>query len=377
MAGIYIHIPYCHQKCHYCNFYSTASKKTKPLFVSALLKEIKLQKEYLHDEIISTIYFGGGTPSQLNISELKQIIQELFQHYNISDKVEITLEANPDDLTEEKLFELSKAAFNRLSIGIQSFKETDLQYLNRSHSANQAIHAIKTAQKHQFSNLSIDLIYGIPTLSNESWIENIQTAMDLNIPHISAYCLTVETGTALDIFIRKGKMPAIDEEKASQQFEILMDILSKNNYIHYEISNFCKQGYVSQHNSNYWKQQKYLGLGPSAHSYNFDSRQWNISNISNYIDSIEKMLLPFEGETLSLIQQYDEYILTSLRAIWGIDEFEILNKYGEKYYDYFKQQIETYIQKAWVERNGNIYTLTKQGKYFADGIASELFITTD
>jgi oxygen-independent coproporphyrinogen-3 oxidase len=377
MAGIYIHIPYCHQKCHYCNFYSTASKKTKPLFVSALLKEIKLQKEYLHDEIISTIYFGGGTPSQLNISELKQIIQELFQHYNISDKVEITLEANPDDLTEEKLFELSKTAFNRLSIGIQSFQETDLQYLNRSHSANQAIHAIKTAQKHQFSNLSIDLIYGIPTLSNESWIENIQTAIDLGIPHISAYCLTVETGTALDIFIRKGKMPAIDEEKASQQFEILMDILSKNNYIHYEISNFCKQGYVSQHNSNYWKQQKYLGLGPSAHSYNFVSRQWNISNISNYIDSIEKTLLPFEGETLSLIQQYDEYILTSLRTIWGIDEFEILNKYGKKYYDYFKQQIETYIQKAWVERNGNIYTLTKQGKYFADGIASELFITTD
>jgi oxygen-independent coproporphyrinogen-3 oxidase len=377
MAGIYIHIPYCHQKCHYCNFYSTASKKTKPLFVSALLKEIKLQKEYLHDEIISTFYFGGGTPSQLNISELKQIIQELFQHYNISDKVEITLEANPDDLTEEKLFELSKTAFNRLSIGIQSFQETDLQYLNRSHSANQAIHAIKTAQKHQFSNLSIDLIYGIPTLSNESWIENIQTAIDLGIPHISAYCLTVETGTALDIFIRKGKMPAIDEEKASQQFEILMDILSKNNYIHYEISNFCKQGYVSQHNSNYWKQQKYLGLGPSAHSYNFVSRQWNISNISNYIDSIEKTLLPFEGETLSLIQQYDEYILTSLRTIWGIDEFEILNKYGKKYYDYFKQQIETYIQKAWVERNGNIYTLTKQGKYFADGIASELFITTD
>jgi len=377
MAGIYIHIPYCHQKCHYCNFYSTASKKTKPLFVSALLKEIKLQKEYLHDEIISTIYFGGGTPSQLNISELKQIIQEIFQHYNISDKVEITLEANPDDLTEEKLFELSKAAFNRLSIGIQSFQETDLQYLNRSHSANQAIHAIKTAQKHQFSNLSIDLIYGIPTLSNESWIENIQTAIDLGIPHISAYCLTVETGTALDIFIRKGKMPAIDEEKASQQFEILMDILSKNNYIHYEISNFCKQGYVSQHNSNYWKQQKYLGLGPSAHSYNFISRQWNISNISNYIDSIEKTLIPFEGETLSLIQQYDEYILTSLRTIWGIDEFEILNKYGKKYYDYFKQQIETYIQKAWVERNGNIYTLTKQGKYFADGIASELFIKTD
>lgn len=377
MAGIYIHIPYCHQKCHYCNFYSTASKKTKPLFVSALLKEIKLQKEYLHDEIISTIYFGGGTPSQLNISELKQIIHELFQYYNISDKVEITLEANPDDLTEEKLLELSKSAFNRLSIGIQSFKETDLQYLNRSHSANQAIHAIKTAQKHQFSNLSIDLIYGIPTLSNESWIENIQTAIDLGIPHISAYCLTVETGTALDIFIRKGKMPAIDEEKASQQFEILMDILSKNNYIHYEISNFCKQGYVSQHNSNYWKQQKYLGLGPSAHSYNFISRQWNISNISNYIDSIEKTLLPFEGETLSLIQQYDEYILTSLRTIWGIDEFEILNKYGKKYYDYFKQQIETYIQKAWVERNGNIYTLTKQGKYFADGIASELFITTD
>ena len=377
MAGIYIHIPYCHQKCHYCNFYSSASKKTKPLFVAALLKEIKLQKEYLQNEIISTIYFGGGTPSLLNTSELTQIIQELFQYYKISDKVEITLEANPDDLTEEKLFELSKAAFNRLSIGVQSFHDTDLQYLNRSHTANQAINAIKTAQKHQFSNLSIDLIYGIPTLSNESWVENIQTAIDLGIPHISAYCLTVEAGTALDIFIKKGKMPAIDEEKASQQFEILMDILSKNNYIHYEISNFCKQGYVSQHNSNYWKQQKYLGLGPSAHSYNYVSRQWNISNISNYIESIEKALVPFESEILSLIQQYDEYILTALRTIWGIDEVEILNKYGKEFCDYFKRQVEMFIQKTWVEKNGSIYTLTKQGKYFADGIASELFITSD
>ena len=246
MAGIYIHIPYCHQKCHYCNFYSSASKKSKPAFVRTLLKEIELQKTYLHQEIISTIYFGGGTPTQLNTFEIEQIIQHLYQHYNISEKAEITLEANPDDLTQEKIIELSETDINRLSLGIQSFHNTDLEYLNRSHSANQAIEAIKTAQRHQFANLSIDLIYGIPTLSNQAWIDNIQIAIDFGIPHISAYCLTVEAGTSLDIFIRKGKMPAIDEEKASQQFEILMDVLYKNNYIHYEISNFCKQGFISQ-----------------------------------------------------------------------------------------------------------------------------------
>ncbi len=373
MAGIYIHIPFCSQKCHYCNFYSSASKKNKPAFVSALLKEIELQKNYLQDEIVSTIYFGGGTPSLLDIKELQEIIEKLYQQYKISEKAEITLEANPDDLTNEKLIELSKTAINRLSIGIQSFDDDDLQYLNRSHSANQAKEAIKNAQNYGFSNLSIDLIYGIPTLSNDTWAENIEIAINLGIPHISAYCLTVESGTALDIFIKKGRMLAIDEEKAAQQFDILMDLLGKHNYIHYEISNFCKEGFISQHNSNYWKQQKYLGLGPSAHSFNLLSRQWNISNITNYIQSIENNKIPCESEVLSLIQQYDEYILTSLRTIWGVNEHEILNKYGKEIYNYFIQHVESFIQKGWVGKKAGIYSLTRQGKYFADGIASELF----
>ena len=374
MAGIYIHIPFCSKKCHYCNFYSSASKKNKPAFVSALLKEIELQKNYLQDEVISTIYFGGGTPSLLDIVELQQIINKLYQHFKISDNAEITLEANPDNLTNEKLIELSKTPINRLSIGIQSFHDNDLKYLNRSHSANQAKEAIKNAQKYGFSNLSIDLIYGIHTLSNNAWIKNIEMAIELSIPHISAYCLTVESGTALEVFIKKGKMQAVDEEKASQQFEILMNTLSENNYIHYEISNFCKDGFVSQHNSNYWKQQKYLGLGPSAHSFNLTSRQWNVSNINTYIQSIKNEIIPYESEVLSQIQQYDEYILTGLRTIWGVDKIEIVNKYGKESFNYFKKQIEPFIQKGWVDRNETIYSLTKEGKYFADGITSELFL---
>ena len=325
MAGIYLHIPYCRQKCHYCNFYSTASKRSMPSFVSALLKEIEMQRAYLEDEIISTIYLGGGTPSLLGMADLQQLFQQLYKNYNIADTAEITLEANPDDLDPEKLTALANSPVNRLSIGIQSFRDVDLQYLNRSHDACQAKLAITAAQKQGFSNLSIDLIYGIPSLSNEAWIENIETAISLGIPHISAYCLTVEQGTALDVFIKKGKMPAVDEEKASQQFEILMDCLDKHDYIHYEISNFCKKDHFSQHNSNYWKQENYLGLGPSAHSFNKLSRQWNVSNISTYVQSIADHKIPFEIEWLSLSQQYNEYVLTGLRTIWGINEVEIFS----------------------------------------------------
>ncbi|MEI6696944.1 MAG: radical SAM family heme chaperone HemW [Bacteroidota bacterium] len=374
MSGIYIHIPYCKQKCHYCNFYATASKKSKPLFVTALLKEIELQQKYLEEALISTIYFGGGTPTQLNTLDIQQIIEKLYFHNKISEEVEITLEANPDDLTEVKIMELAKTLVNRLSIGIQSFHDADLQYLNRAHSANQAVEAVKNAQKNGFTNLSIDLIYGIPTLSNDAWIENINTAINLGVQHISAYCLTVEQGTALDVFIKNGKMPALDEEKAAQQFEILMDTLNKHNYIHYEISNFCKPGFVSKHNSNYWKQEKYLGLGPSAHSYNLVSRQWNVSNISQYIQAVASDTIPFEIEVLSLTQQYNEYILTALRTIWGVDQHEILQKYGKEIQDYFIKQVESFVQKAWVEQNGDVFTLTREGKYFADGIASELFM---
>ncbi len=344
------------------------------MFVKALLKEVELQQKYLDDALITTIYFGGGTPTQLNTLEIREIIEELYLHYKISDKAEITLEANPDDLTDDKIIELAETVVNRLSIGIQSFHDSDLQYLNRAHSANQAVEAVKKAQKNGFTNLSIDLIYGIPTLSNDAWIENINTAINLGIQHISAYCLTVEQGTALDVFIKNGKMPALDEEKAAEQFEILMDTLNKHNYIHYEISNFCKPGFFSQHNSNYWKQEKYLGLGPSSHSYNLVSRQWNVSNISQYIQSVTTNTLAFEIEVLSLTQQYNEYILTALRTIWGVDQHQILLKYGKEKQNYFNKQVESFVQKAWVERNGDVYTLTREGKYFADGIASELFM---
>jgi len=344
------------------------------MFVSALLKEILLQQNYLKDEEISTIYIGGGTPSLLETSEIQKIIEEIYLHYKIADKVEITLEANPDDLNDEKLKQLSETAINRLSIGIQSFHDTDLQYLNRSHSAEQANRAIKNAQNAGFLNLSIDLIYGIPTLSEQAWLENIEIAVKMGIPHISAYCLTVETGTALDLFIKQGKMPAIDEDKANQDFEILMDLLERNGYVQYEISNFCKKGFVSQHNSNYWKQKKYLGLGPSAHSFNLASRQWNVSNITSYIQSIEKEIIPFEIEILSLSQQYEEYILTGLRTIWGVNEDFILRNYGSACHNYFTENVASFISKALISKKASVYLLTKEGKYFADGIASSLFM---
>ncbi|MCX6232205.1 MAG: radical SAM family heme chaperone HemW [Bacteroidetes bacterium] len=373
MAGIYIHIPFCKQKCHYCNFYSSASQKNKSAFLEALLIEIASQKNYLQHETVSTIYFGGGTPSLLEQKEIQEILHQLNQYYKISDKAEITLEANPDDLSDEKLKALAATSINRLSIGIQSFFDDDLTYLNRSHSAEQAISAILKAQMAGFSNLSIDLIYGIPTLSNIAWKDNIETVLKLNIPHISAYSLTVEPNTALDVFIKKGKMKAVDEEKALQQFEILMNMLAEDNYIHYEISNFCKDGFISQHNSNYWKQKKYLGLGPSAHSYNLTSRQWNVASTSKYIQAVKNGEQSFEKEELSLSQQFNEYILTGLRCNWGINETEILDKYGVDNFEYFIKNIGKFIDKGLIENHEGCYILSRQGKFFADGIASELF----
>jgi oxygen-independent coproporphyrinogen III oxidase len=373
MAGIYIHIPFCKQKCHYCNFYSSASQKNKVEFLESLLMEIEQQQNYLQNEVISTIYFGGGTPSLLRTEELQQILDKIKLHFNVAANAEITLEANPDDLNEEKLLALSQTAINRLSIGIQSFHDKDLDYLNRSHSANQAKQAIITAQNYGFSNLSIDLIYGIPTLTDKAWLENINSALSLNIPHLSAYSLTVEPHTALDVLIKKGKMHAVDEEKAIKHFEILMNMMEENKYIHYEISNFCKEGFISQHNSNYWKQQKYLGLGPSAHSFDLTSRQWNVANTTAYIQKIKTGEQAFETEVLSISQRYNEYILTGLRCSWGVNGAEIRNKYGNIYLDYFIQNSKLYLEKGMMALDNGNYTLTKQGKFFADGISADLF----
>jgi oxygen-independent coproporphyrinogen-3 oxidase len=374
MAGIYIHIPFCKQKCHYCNFFSLASIKQKSAFLEALHREMAQSTDYLKDEPVSTIYFGGGTPSMLEIEEINSIIEDLNVHYNISPDVEITLEGNPDDLSHEKLKLLAKSPINRLSIGIQSFFDDDLHYLNRVHAADHAKSVIKNALDAGFENLTIDLIYGIPTLTEEKWQQNINYFLASGIKHLSAYALTVEPKTPLAHFINKGKLKAIDEQQSVRHFEILMKQMETVGFVHYEISNFAKPGHYSKHNSLYWIGGNYLGLGPSAHSYNGISRQWNVSHLTKYINEAGQAESVFEKEILTLDQRYDEYVMTSLRTSWGCDLEHIRNAFGEKYSRYCLKQAQPFIQEEKIIQRDNRLFLTSKGKLFADGIAAALFI---
>jgi oxygen-independent coproporphyrinogen-3 oxidase len=375
MAGLYIHIPFCRQKCHYCNFFSLASRKNQPQLIASLLQEIQLQRTYLADEPLKTIYFGGGTPSLFSPEIIQNLIEKANNIFGIENNAEITLEANPDDITNSWLAGLRNTSVNRLSIGIQSFFDEDLTWLHRAHNATEAINAAKSAQDFGFQNLSIDLIYAIPTLSDERWNENISHAISLQVPHISAYALTVEPGTALDHFIRKGKYQNIDDEKAAHQFTILMERLAGNNFIHYEISNFCTDGHFSRHNTSYWSGEKYLGIGPSAHSYNGISRQWNVSNISEYIKSINLGSIPSEKEILTKTQKFNEYLMTSLRTIWGTDLDKIEAIFGKEFHDYTLNEIQPAITKQLAFIGDRKIRLTSSGKLFADRIASDIFIT--
>lgn len=373
MAGFYIHVPFCSKKCNYCNFFSLASKKFIAPYIQAVKKEIYLQKNYLNNEIIESIYFGGGTPSLLTINDLSLLLEEVYKNHNLTPDCEITIEANPENLNKDYLKDLSKLGFNRLSIGVQSFFDDDLIYLDRIHNSKQAFTALENAKTSDFRNISIDLIYGIPTLTDEMWISNINKTLEFNIPHISAYCLTVENRTPLDFYIKNSKLPAPSEDAAIVQMEILIDLLQKNNYIHYEISNFCKKGFYSKHNSNYWKQKNYLGIGPSAHSYNGISRQWNISNISGYIDTLNNSKIEFEYELLTESQRYNEYILTSIRTIWGVDLKKIEKDFGISFLELFIKNSNKLIKEKLIEKVGNVYKLTKKGILFADKVALELF----
>lgn len=372
MAGIYIHIPFCKQKCHYCNFFSVASLKYKNEFIEALQKEIVQQKDYLQAEEINTIYFGGGTPSVLSREEIEGIIDVLRKYHPIRNDAEITLEANPDDLDSGKINELSRSSINRLSIGVQSFLDDDLNYLNRVHNSEQALKAIKQSQDNGFNNISIDLIYGIPGLTKEKWEDNLRLFFELEIPHLSAYSLTVEPKTALDVLIRKKKLPPVNETESIAHFEELIKQTEAHNYIHYEISNFSKEGFYSKHNSTYWLGGKYLGLGPSAHSYDGKSRQWNVSNISKYISASETNPI-FEKEVLNETQQFNEYVMTSLRTSWGCDLGYIKNTFGLSFYNHLNRSASKYIQEKKINRNNGILYLTSLGKLYADGIASDLF----
>lgn len=373
MAGIYLHIPFCKQACYYCDFHFSTSLNKKDLFVKALKKEILLQKNYLSAEWIKTIYFGGGTPSLLSGAELQEIFDALNKNFNIDPDAEITLEANPDDLSIEKIKELKETPVNRFSIGIQSFHDEDLIWMNRAHRSEEATRSVKLAQDSGFDNITIDLIYGMPILTEHKWRNNLQIAFALEVKHISAYNLTIETGTAFGHAVKEGKMKEVDDERSAEQFNIMLEAMSNAGFVQYEISNFCKDSAFSKHNSNYWLKEKYLGLGPSAHSFNGESRQWNIANNSLYIQSIQKGELNFEKEELSVFQRYNEYVLTSLRTMWGTDLEHIKSAYGVEFSEYCLKEAGNYIASGNLRTEGNKLFLTNKGKLIADKIASDLF----
>jgi len=381
MSGIYIHIPFCKQACHYCDFHFSTSLKKKDEMVQALAKEIELRSKSTsnsqlptpHNEVIETIYFGGGTPSILSIADLKFLIDEVYRNYKVVSTPEITLEANPDDLSYDTIRQLANSPVNRLSIGIQSFFEDDLKLMNRAHNMEEAKKCLEIATQY-FNNISIDLIYGIPNMSNEKWLQNIETALSFNVPHISSYALTVEPKTALHSFIQKGIIPQPDDEVAQAHFQILVDKLSENDFIHYELSNFGKENYFSKNNSSYWLGKKYIGIGPSAHSYDGKNRGWNVSNNALYIKSIQENKLPIEIETLTKTDRYNEYIMTGLRTIWGVSLDQIEEEFGRTYLDYVNQQAAKFVEDHLLFVDENILRTTKNGKFLCDGIASDLFL---
>ena len=373
MAGIYIHIPFCKQACHYCDFHFSTSLKKKDELVNALVKELELRKDELKNQNVETIYFGGGTPSLLTIDELQFLISEVYKNYQVVEHPEITLEANPDDLSENIIIQLSKSPINRLSIGIQSFFEADLKLMNRAHNAEEAKKCLSLATRY-FENISVDLIYGIPGLTNENWTKNIDTVLSFNIPHISSYALTVEPKTALDSFIKKGVIDNVDDDLAQEQFHILIEKLEASGFVHYELSNFGKENFFSKNNSAYWQGKSYLGIGPSAHSFDGKTRSWNVSNNSKYIASLSKNELLIEREYLTKTDQFNEYIMTGLRTIWGVSLDKIEKEFGVKFLEHTLKFAKKSIQNSHLIIENNVLKTTKSGKFLTDGLASELFL---
>ncbi|CAL65061.1 radical SAM family heme chaperone HemW [Christiangramia forsetii] len=371
MSGIYIHIPFCKQACHYCDFHFSTSTKKKSELVEMLCKELELRKDEI-GQTIQTVYFGGGTPSLLNSEELDSIFKTIFEYYEVSKDAEITLEANPDDLSEEVIKVLDKSPVNRLSIGVQSFFGADLKLMNRAHNAQEALASLQLARRY-FDNISIDLIYGIPGQSNEQWKENLKIALELDIPHISSYALTVEPKTALEKFIEKGKVKPVNDEQYREQFDILVNALTSNGFEHYEFSNYGKPGYHSQNNMAYWLGKSYLGIGPSAHSYDGSSRKWNISNNALYIKSLEQDKIPQQTEKLSVTDSYNEFVMTRLRTKFGVCASDIQEKFGEKYRGHFLKESEKFLKDGLIKKTENTFHITSEGKFLSDGIAAELF----
>lgn len=372
MAGIYIHIPFCKQACHYCDFHFSTNQLVKDELVLALVREMEIQKDYLHGELIETIYLGGGTPSLLKVEQISFLIESIYKFFSTSSRPEITVEANPDDLSKVLLTELMKAGINRLSIGIQSFDDTVLRFFNRAHTTSQSIKCMECAREVGFDNISVDLIYSIPHQTLAQWEKNIQAALLLQPEHISAYSLTVEEKTVFGRQAKKGLLHPLPEDESVQNFELLIKLLGEAGYWHYEVSNFCKPELYSRHNTNYWRQKKYLGIGPSAHSYDGESRQWNVANNHQYLKAISENRIPFEKETLTLENKINEYLITTLRTMWGCDTHYLKKEYA---FDVLELTAFKRLQKSnLLIIEGDSLKLTQKGKLLADQIALDLFV---
>jgi oxygen-independent coproporphyrinogen III oxidase len=374
LAGIYLHIPFCSQACHYCDFHFSTSLKTKDDLIASISHEITLQKGYLDNEPIETVYFGGGTPSVLNKHDILMILQHIRASFDLSGLTELTLEANPEDLTEQKLDDLLELGVNRLSIGIQSFDSQHLAFMNRSHSSHQALQCVRLAQAAGFDNISIDLIYGIPCHDHSIWESDLRNAIALEVPHISAYCLTIEEKTVFGKWQKTGKLPPIDDHFAAEQFEMLVAALEKAGYEQYEISNFAQPDRYSKHNTAYWQQKKYLGLGPSAHSYNGASRQYNVANNAAYIKSMREGKIPFSIEMLDNSQAYNEYLLTTLRTMWGTSLDIAHTRFGVDLLKEKEKELSVLQKEELLFTTSSTLYLTKKGKLFADEITSQLMV---
>lgn len=373
MAGIYIHIPYCKKKCHYCNFFSLATSKYRDVFVDALLKEIHQRKTEINQSITS-IYFGGGTPSLLSRKELDDIFNQIYKDYQIEKNIEITLEANPDDLSQAYVKELQNTNVNRLSIGIQSFNDRDLESVNRAHSGKEAYESVLRAKEAGFTNLSLDLIYGIPSSDLHIWENNLKKIKELDADHLSAYSLTQEPQTAYDVLVKKGKAQAPDDEKAILQYELLQKFLPELKMEQYEISNYARNQKYAIHNTSYWKGVPYIGFGPSAHSFNGTHRRWNIAFLKKYIDSAMAGYVEFEEEKLSLANQWNEWMMTGLRTQWGVDINNPTQKFRKEWINQFDQIVQGFISQKLIVQEASTFKLTNKGKLFADGVAASFFM---
>lgn len=372
MAGIYVHVPYCKVKCHYCDFHFSTNLQSKERLLNAMQKEIQLQASLLEDEEVETIYFGGGTPSILEATEIVHLLSTIQSNFNITSNPEITLEGNPDDLSIAKLNELKNIGINRLSIGIQSFNDDILTFMNRAHESSEAISSVINAKKAGFENITIDLIYGVPEQFMETWQNDIKQFLNLDVPHLSAYCLTIEKNTVFGHLHQKNELNLPDDELSLQQFKYLVKELEKNGIEQYEISNFSKSGWHSKHNSAYWLNENYIGIGPSAHSYINQKRSWNIANNYKYIHALENNEEFYETEQLSQLDLFNEHILTRIRTKWGIEFDKLQQLLPEKFKD-FMNKIETFESRGWISIEGNKAYLTREGKFLSDHITAELF----